>query len=166
MYALASYQNTYRNIRFHREDGILQMQIHHEGGEAVWTAEPGGIHEQLGDAFYRIGHDAENRIIILTGTGKEFLTKMDVGGGPPMDAGQWNRIFREGRDLLQNLLEIDVPIIAAVNGPAFIHAEIPTLSDIVIASETAVFADKAHAPGGVAPADGVLELSAILQIRC
>lgn len=46
-------------------------------------------------------------------------------------------------------------MIGAVNGNAFIHAEIPTMSDIVIASERASFADKAHAPGGVVPGDGV-----------
>lgn len=54
-----------------------------------------------------------------------------------------------------NLLDIDVPIIAAVNGPVFIHSEIPTMSDIVLAADHASFADKAHAPGGVVPGDGV-----------
>jgi enoyl-CoA hydratase/carnithine racemase len=53
------------------------------------------------------------------------------------------------------LLEIECPVIGAVNGPAFIHAEIPTMSDIVIASDRAAFADKAHAPGNVVPGDGV-----------
>ncbi len=156
MYDLASYRNAYRNIRFERTDGILQMQIHHDGAEAVWSAERGGIHDQMGDAFYRIGHDPENRIIILTGTGSEFLARMNVGDtGEEMDTAYWYRIFKEGRDLLNNLLEIDMPIIAAVNGPAFVHAELATLSDIVIASDTAAFADKAHAPGGVVPGDGV-----------
>jgi enoyl-CoA hydratase/carnithine racemase len=155
MYDLASYQDAYPNIRFERSDGILQMQIHTNGAEAVWAAERGGIHEQMGDAFYRIAHDNENRVIILTGTGSEFLARMDVGGGEPMNTETWYRIFKEGRDLLGNLLEIDIPIIAAVNGPAHVHAELATLSDIVIASETATFADKAHAPGGVVPADGV-----------
>jgi enoyl-CoA hydratase/carnithine racemase len=42
-----------------------------------------------------------------------------------------------------------------VNGPAFIHAELVTMSDIVIASDTAVFADLAHFPGGTVPSDGV-----------
>ncbi len=156
MHDLASYQDSYRNIRFTRSDGILQVQIHQDGAEAVWAADRGGIHEQMGDAFYRIGHDPENRIIILTGTGSEFLARMNSGaGGEPMDTAYWYRIFKEARDLLNNLLEIDMPIIAAVNGPAHVHAELATLSDIVIASDTASFADKAHAPGGVVPADGV-----------
>ncbi|MBB3982238.1 enoyl-CoA hydratase/carnithine racemase [Sphingobium fontiphilum] len=155
MYDLASYQDVYRNIRFERHDGILQMQIHTDGAEAVWEADPGCLHEQLGDAFYRVGHDRGNRIVILTGTGTEFLAKVAFTGAAMMNTGTWYRIFKEGRDLLNNLLEIDIPIIAAVNGPAFVHAELATLSDIVIAANTASFADKAHAPGGVVPGDGV-----------
>jgi enoyl-CoA hydratase/carnithine racemase len=53
------------------------------------------------------------------------------------------------------MLSIEVPVIAAVNGPAFIHAELPVLADIVLASEKAVFADKPHFINGVVPGDGV-----------
>ncbi len=48
-----------------------------------------------------------------------------------------------------------MPIIGAVNGPALIHAEIPVLSDIVLASENATFQDAPHFPRGVVPGDGV-----------
>ena len=54
-----------------------------------------------------------------------------------------------------NLLEIEVPIIGAVNGAALIHAEIPVMSDIVLASENATFEDAPHFPRGVVPGDGV-----------
>ena len=99
--------------------------------------------------------DPENRVVILTGTGDEFLTQLDVSTVGDINTHYWSRIYKEGKDLLQNLLDIEVPIIGAVNGPAFIHAELLTLSDIVIASDRAAFADKAHSPGGVVPADGV-----------
>jgi len=46
-------------------------------------------------------------------------------------------------------------VIAAVNGPALIHAELAVLSDIVLAAEHAEFADLAHGPTGVVPGDGV-----------
>src|SRR5258705_280740 len=74
-------------------------------------------------------------------------------GSPNPD--YWDRIYIEGKDLLMNLLDIPVPVIGAVNGPAFIHAELVTMSDIVIASDTAIFADLAHFPGGTVPSDGV-----------
>lgn len=150
-----SYKSRYRTVRLERQDGILELTIHKDGGPALWGAAKGGIHEELGEAFYQIGRDPENRVLIITGTGDTFLTDFDPDMGEPPSAAYWDRIFKEGRDLLQNLLEIECPVIGAVNGPAFIHAEIPTLSDIVIASERASFADKAHAPGGVVPGDGV-----------
>ncbi len=51
-------------------------------------------------------------------------------------------------------MDIDVPIIAAVNGPAIVHAEIAVLSDIVLAAESATFADAAHFPHGTVSGDG------------
>jgi len=54
-----------------------------------------------------------------------------------------------------NLLNIEVPMIAAINGPAVRHAEIPLLCDIVLASENATIQDSAHFNGGLVPGDGV-----------
>lgn len=150
------YAYRFRFVRLERSDnGILELTIHNNGGEAQWSAGNGGIHDELGQAFYEVGRDPENRVVIMTGTGDNFLVKVDFSDPEPVSAAYWDRIYKEGKDLLQNLLEIEVPVIGAVNGPAFVHAELPTLSDIVIASDRASFADKAHAPGGVVPGDGV-----------
>ena len=46
-------------------------------------------------------------------------------------------------------------MIAAVNGPALIHAELAVLCDIVLASENAAFQDAPHFPNGIVPGDGV-----------
>jgi 6-oxocamphor hydrolase len=54
-----------------------------------------------------------------------------------------------------NLLDIEVPMIAAVNGPALVHAEIAVLCDIVLAADNAAFQDAPHFPGGTVPGDGV-----------
>ena len=64
-------------------------------------------------------------------------------------------MYWEGKRLLMNLLDIPMPMISAVNGPALIHAEIPVLCDIVLASETAAFQDAPHFPNGIVPGDGV-----------
>ena len=57
--------------------------------------------------------------------------------------------------MLQNLLNIDAPMISAVNGPATRHSELPLLCDIVLASETACFHDSGHFENGQVPGDGV-----------
>jgi enoyl-CoA hydratase/carnithine racemase len=60
-----------------------------------------------------------------------------------------------GEEFLNSLLDVEAPMIAAVNGPALIHAELALLCDIVLASETAVFQDLPHFPSGLVPGDGV-----------
>ena len=50
---------------------------------------------------------------------------------------------------------LPVPMVAAVNGPATIHAELAMLCDIIVAADHAEFADLAHVPSGTVPGDGV-----------
>ena len=151
------YRDRYRFVRLERQDRVLQVTIHKDGGSATWGSYPGGIHEELGDAFYEIARDDENLVVILTGAGDNFLTEFDFSEPDPHigTVTFWDRIYREGKDLLGNFLNINVPVVAAVNGPAYIHAEIPTMADLVLASERARFADKAHFPQGTVPGDGV-----------
>ena len=59
-----------------------------------------------------------------------------------------------GRMILENLLAVDVPMIAAVNGPCSMHSEVPLLMDIVLASDDAYFQDLSHFPRGMVPGDG------------
>ena len=54
-----------------------------------------------------------------------------------------------------NFLNIEVPVISAVNGPAWRHSELPLLADIVLAADTAQFQDSAHFTGGLVPGDGM-----------
>lgn len=157
MTALADYQDKYEFIKLRREDGILEIRIHQRGGPAKWNYHPGGLHDELGDCFYHVGRDPQNRIVIITGTGDVFLTESDLSVPDPLmgTPAFWYRIWKEGKDLLENLLNIECPVIGAVNGDAFVHSELPTMSDIVICSDRASFADKAHVPSGTAAGDGV-----------
>ena len=54
-----------------------------------------------------------------------------------------------------NILDIKVPLIAAVNGPVRLHSEYILLADIVLATPSAVFQDKPHFEFGIVPGDGV-----------
>jgi enoyl-CoA hydratase/carnithine racemase len=156
MTQLADYRQRYSYIRFRREDGILEMAIHRNGGSAMWSSGENGIHRQLGEAFWDVAHDPENKVVIFTGTGDVFIQEFDWSeSSDAITPAFWYRIYKEGKDLLNNLLDIEVPMIAAVNGNAFIHSELAVLPDIVLAADTARFADKIHYPTGVVPGDGV-----------
>ena len=153
MTTLEQYSDQYQNIRFQRDDGILQMTFHTNGGPLQWG---GGPHEEFPRAFADVGSDRENRVIILTGTGDSFSGPQGTAAGAPKRAPrEWDRTYWEGKKLLGNLLDIEVPMIAAVNGPALRHSEIPLLCDIVIASETASFQDSGHFMSNLVPGDGV-----------
>ena len=156
---LEDYQNRFSGARLRREDGVLEITLHRDGGSARWDFGATGLHGQLGELFYAVSQDLETRAVILTGAGDVFMAEVDFGdpGAPATETPSafWDRMYREGKALLMNLLDIEVPVIAAVNGDAFIHAELAVLSDIVLAADGARFADKAHFYGTAVPGDGV-----------
>lgn len=155
---LSDYQNKYEGIRFSREGGVLEMTLHTRGGPAKWGSSLDCLHAELGDAFLDVARDRDNKVVLLTGTGDSFIAGFDPAFNFPEGslAEMWPRIYDEGVALLNNLLAIPVPMVAAVNGPALIHAELAVLCDIVLAADTAEFADLAHVPsGGAIPGDGV-----------
>lgn len=155
--ALEDYAGKYSCIRFARSGGVLEMTLHTRGGPALWGTSLASLHAELGHAFLDVARDPENKVVILTGTGDSFIAGMDPEERFPEAslAAMWPRIHDEGLALLTNLLAVPVPMIAAVNGPALIHAELAVLCDIVLAASHAEFADLAHVPGGAVPGDGV-----------
>jgi enoyl-CoA hydratase/carnithine racemase len=154
MTVFSRYAESFSHIRMKRSNGILELVFHSDGKSLEWGLGP---HQEFPEAFYQIGKDEGNEVIIMTGVGELFSGPRPLRGYRPggSSATAWDKIFREGKDLLTNLLGIEVPIIAAVNGPALRHCEIPLLSDIVIASEEAEFQDSAHFANGMVPGDGM-----------
>ena len=153
---LETYADKYRTLRMERRNGVLQVTVHTEGQSLRWGLLP---HGEFPDAFADIARDRENRVVILTGTGNEFsgprATPETTSFTARPSIETLDRVHWEGRALLMNLLNIEVPVIAAVNGPAWRHAEIPLLSDVVLAAEHAAFQDSAHFPSGMVPGDGM-----------
>jgi len=156
MTTLADYADRYPSARCERRDGILLVTLHTDGESLRWGM---GVHAELPDLFADIARDRENRVMILTGTGDEFSGPAATPGTTMFakrpSVHTMDRIHWEGRHLLMNLLNIEVPVIAAVNGPAWRHSEIPLMSDIVLAAEHAAFQDSAHFVSELVPGDGV-----------
>ncbi|UFS58103.1 enoyl-CoA hydratase/isomerase family protein [Subtercola endophyticus] len=129
-------------------DDIVELRLHSGEGSLVWSATS---HREVMEAFGWAGSRRSTKAVIITGTGETFCSSIDVASFKGMP---WDEIWWEGRRMLQNISDIDVPVIAAVNGPATAHAEIAVLADIVIASDTAVFGDHIHITRRTAPGDG------------
>jgi enoyl-CoA hydratase/carnithine racemase len=152
------YKSNYKFVKLERRSGILQMALHTDGGSLQWGLEP---QAELATAFEEIGTDTENRLIILTGTGAEFSgPRLDPDTqffhGAPLTPEGVQPVFRNAKRLVNALLNIEVPMIAAVNGPAKRHADLALMCDIVIAADDVTFEDTAHfANGSIVPGDGI-----------
>ena len=139
----------YETVVISREAGVTEVRFHTNGGPMVWSA---ASHHDASRVFLDLAADSATKVMIVTGTGDRFCTEIDRESFAHERT--WEPIWWKTKRLLRSLLDIDVPVIGAINGPALVHAEIPLLSDVAVAASTAVFADKAHFSSGAIPGDG------------
>jgi enoyl-CoA hydratase/carnithine racemase len=153
MSSFDAYRASFPNARLTRsKSGVLEVVLHTNGGMLIFN---GHTHEQFVDLFHAIGSDRDNRVVILTGSGNAFMETISPEGFDFFTPQGYDKIYREGRKVLMNILDIEVPLIAAVNGPARLHSEYVLLADIVLATPSTIFQDKPHFEIGVVPGDGV-----------
>ncbi|MGA6962982.1 MAG: enoyl-CoA hydratase/isomerase family protein [Xanthobacteraceae bacterium] len=147
------YRTKFPNARLTRsKTGVLEVALHTDDGTLVFN---GHTHEQFVDLFHAIGSDHDNRAVILTGSGGAFMETINPEGFDFFTPQGYDKIYREGRKVLMNILDIEVPLIAAVNGPVRLHSEYILLADIVLATPSTVFQDKPHFDLGIVSGDGV-----------
>jgi enoyl-CoA hydratase/carnithine racemase len=148
-----AYHASFPNARLARsKSGVLEVALHTDGGTLVFN---GHTHEQFVDLFHAIGSDPDNRVVILTGSGNAFMETISPESFDFFTPRGYDKIYREGRKVLMNILAIEAPLIAAVNGPARLHTEFVLLADIILATPSTVFQDKPHFESGIVPGDGV-----------
>jgi enoyl-CoA hydratase/carnithine racemase len=150
----ADYFAAYRSLKLTRDaHGVLVVEFHSNGGPFIFTAQD---HKEFVDAFYRIAQDRANKIVILTGAGREFIPDIDFASfGNVADPGVWSQIHDEGVQILENLANIRVPVIAAIEGRVYVHSEYALLANVIVAGRSAKFHDIAHFAGGIVPGDGI-----------
>ena len=154
MQVQSDYLNAYHNLKLTRDaNGVLVAEFHNNGGPFTMSAP---AHTEFVDAFYHIAQDRANKIVILTGAGGEFITDVDWSSfGDASDPGIWSQVHDEGVQVLENIANIRVPVIAAIEGRAHVHSDYALLASVIVAAEGATFQDVAHFVAGIAPGDGV-----------
>ncbi|HEY4297180.1 MAG TPA: crotonase/enoyl-CoA hydratase family protein [Paraburkholderia sp.] len=113
------------------------------------------------DAAHRVNADRSVRAVILTGAGTAFSsggnvkTMREKYANASGDLANTRYTYRDGiQRLPMALAGIEVPLIAAVNGPAIgAGNDLACMCDIRIASETAIFAES-FVKLGIVPGDG------------
>src|SRR5437870_10331023 len=148
------YLSAYRSLKLSRNpQGVFVVEFHTNGGPLKFTAQD---HTEFVDAFYRISQDRTNKIVILTGTGEQFIPGIDFSSfGNVADPAVWSQVHDEGVQILENLANIRVPVIAAVEGQLYVHSEYALLANVIVAGRSAKFHDTPHFAGGIVPGDGI-----------
>jgi enoyl-CoA hydratase/carnithine racemase len=154
MQPASNYFDAYRSLKLTRDgSGVLLAEFHTNGGPITFTAQD---HTEFVEAFYRIAQDRANKIVILTGAGGDFIPGIDFSSfGNVADPGIWSQVHDEGVQILENLANVRVPVIAAVEGRAHVHSEYALLANVIVAAESATFHDVPHFAGGIVPGDGI-----------
>jgi enoyl-CoA hydratase len=143
----------YQFIDMAMDDGIATMTLNRpERRNAVHDP----MHRELEEIFQDIATDDDIRVIVLTGAGEAFCAG---GDAESMDTGEFDptgpRIpFNGVRRLVNHVLDLEQPIIGAINGDAAgLGATIGLLCDITYAAETARIGDT-HVKLGLVAGDG------------
>jgi enoyl-CoA hydratase len=120
-----------------------------------------GLHTDMSNVWADLRNDYDVNAIVLTGAGKSFCVGGDIGAmdgseqfGEGYDFDPMAILTAEARQLMNDMLNVEQPIIAAVNGDAAgLGASIALLCDLVVMADTARIMDS-HVKVGLVAGDG------------
>ncbi|MDE2453137.1 MAG: enoyl-CoA hydratase/isomerase family protein [Burkholderiales bacterium] len=146
----------YRYLAIEREQGIATLTLNQPDNRNAIHAE---MHAELEQVWLDLSADPEVNVIVLTGAGRMFSAGGDIK----------RMVNRYGTDegwkfsiatpastkrLFQCLLEVEKPVVAAINGDAVgLGATLALFADATVISETAKFGDS-HVKVGLVAGDG------------
>jgi enoyl-CoA hydratase len=147
----------YQRILVERDGRLLTLTLNRPGS---LNAIGDGLHEELEEVFAQIALDKEISVLLLAGAGRSFCAGADMkelerdsdeGSDPVARVAE---MMQMARRLCWNMLDIEVPIVAAVQGYALgMGATLALFADVVVAAEDAIFADN-HVTAGLVAGDG------------
>ena len=113
------------------------------------------LHADLATLFSLLKRERRARAVLLTGSKRAFSAGGDFAWMPSLrSVERLHRLRRDAKQMIWDLLDVEVPIVAGVNGPAVgLAASLVLLCDVVVMAETAVIADP-HVRVGVVAGDG------------
>lgn len=143
----------YQHLLFERhDDGILLITINRPD---VLNATNSRLHWELSRVWKDIDEDDETRVVIVTGKGRAFSAGGDLDMIDQMkgNAATLGSTMREAGDIVYNMINLEKPIISAINGVAVgAGLAVAFMADISIASENMRITD-GHLRLGVAAGD-------------
>lgn len=140
-------------IRTERDGDLLIVTIDHPNSKMNAVDEQ--LHHDLWELFRMLAAERDARAIVLTGSGRAFSAGGDMTWFPQLRSpDRLDALRREGKQLIWNLLDVEVPIVCALNGPAVgLGASVALLCDVIVMADTAAIIDP-HVQVGLVAGDG------------
>lgn len=141
----------FSTLSIERDGTLLHVTLDRPPLNAVDEA----MHDDLTRLFALLKHETQARAVLITGAGRAFSAGGDYGWfGSLRTPERLDALRRHAKQLIWDLLDVEVPIVAAVNGPAIgLGASIALLCDVIFMARSAVIADP-HVRVGIVAGDG------------
>lgn len=143
----------FSTLEVERLDRVIRVTIAHPASEL--NAIDGRLHQDLARLFSYLREEDEARAAILTGRGRAFSAGGDLDWFPSLSGvARLNELRRNARQLIWDLVDVEIPIVVAINGAAVgLAATIALLCDVIIMADTATISDP-HVRVGIVAGDG------------
>jgi enoyl-CoA hydratase len=143
----------YRALHLERRGDVLQVAIDHPTSEL--NAVDGLLHDEFARLFRELKREDQARAILLIGRGRAFSAGGDFDWFPSLDdLEKLEHLRRDAKQMIWDLLDVELPIVVALNGPAVgLGASLALLSDVIFMADTATLSDP-HVRVGIVAGDG------------
>jgi enoyl-CoA hydratase len=149
----------FTTIRVAVEDGIATLTLNRPEFE---NRVDDKMHSELSDVFTAVHRDKSILAVVLTGAGETFCAGGDRGPDRKFETFTGLTAMEEGQAIVDGILSIDQPLVAAVNGDAIgLGAILATLADAAFIAPGAQLGDR-HVAGGVTAGNGSAALWPLL----
>ncbi len=143
----------FTTMRLTRDGHVLSVVLDHP--ESPINAVDAVLHHELGQLFALLKREREARVVLLAGSGRAFSAGGDLDWFPELRApARMHELRREAKQLIWDQLDVEIPIVCALNGPAVgLAASIALLCDVVLMADSASIIDP-HVQVGLVAGDG------------
>ena len=143
----------YKHLLFERrKDGVLLVTINRP---EVLNATNDRLHWELTQLWLTIDADPDTRVAVVTGAGRAFSAggDLEMVEANATDPRRLARTIREASDIVYNMINLDKPIVSAINGVAVgAGLVVALLADVSIIAENVRVTD-GHTRLGVVAGD-------------
>jgi enoyl-CoA hydratase len=140
-------------MRFERHGDVLKVVIDNPASEL--NSVDANLHDDFVRLFSSLREERLARAVLLTGSKRAFCAGGDFTWFPTLDTvAKLDHLRRDGKQLIWDLLDVELPIVCALNGHAMgLGASISLLCDTIFMADHARIGDP-HVRVGIVAGDG------------